>query len=87
VTTTPMAAPACRGHVQLRRPEETEAIRLYRIPAAAEQLDVSERTMYRLIDAGLIRTVDISEGVKPIRRIRADDLQAYIDARTEGKVA
>lgn len=54
--------------------------RLFTIEHAAVQLDVSERTVRRLLDDGELRRVRLSaQGV----RIRSDDLAAFITRRTE----
>ena len=58
--------------------------RLLAIPAAAELLECSEMHVYRLVSTGELRAVDISlKGAgKSKTRIRSDDLNAYIEART-----
>ena len=60
----------------------SEATRLYSIPGAAAVLGVSVRTVYRLIEQGRLRAIDISESPRPRARVRADDLQQFIDVRT-----
>ena len=60
----------------------SEATRLYSIPGAAAVLGVSVRTVYRLIEQGRLRAIDISESPRPRARVRADDLQQFIDIRT-----
>lgn len=56
---------------------------LYRIPEAAELLGVTSNTVYRLIAAGQLRAVDVdASGRRPRTRVRHDDLQAFVDART-----
>ncbi|MFB2571398.1 helix-turn-helix domain-containing protein [Micrococcus sp. IITD107] len=60
----------------------SEATRLYSIPGAADVLGVSVRTVYRLIEQGRLRAIDISESPRPRARVRADDLQQFIDVRT-----
>lgn len=60
----------------------SEATRLYSIPGAADVLGVSVRTVYRLIEQGRLRSIDISESPRPRARVRADDLQQFIDVRT-----
>ena len=65
-----------------------EAVRLYSLPAAGERLGgVSGKTVERLINDGDIRSVDIGRAGRPRKRVRADDLQAFIDARTSGRTA
>lgn len=58
--------------------------RLLPIPAAAELLGCSEMHVYRLVSTGELRAVDISRkgAGKSKTRIRSDDLDAYIEART-----
>ncbi|MGB3733125.1 helix-turn-helix domain-containing protein [Microbacterium sp.] len=53
----------------------TTVVRLYSIPDTADLLAVSRATVYRLIRAGELRAV-----TRTIMRIRADDLQAHVDA-------
>lgn len=59
-----------------------ETVRLYSIPKTAEILSVNAKSVYRLITALKIRTVDVSASGKARMRVRADDLQAFIDARS-----
>ena len=58
--------------------------RLLPIPAAAELLGCSEMHVYRLVSTGELRAVDISRkgAGKSKTRIRSDDLDSYIEART-----
>lgn len=58
---------------------------LLTIPETAEKLGVSERTVQNMIAAGDLRAVDIAlSGAKYSKtRVRRDDLDAYIDARTK----
>lgn len=50
---------------------------------AAESLDCSPGHVYNLIALGKLRAVEIkATGKKPKTRIRADDLEAFIDAQT-----
>ena len=67
------------GHRASRSPAQ-----LLPIPAAAERLGCSEMHIYRLVSTGELRAVDISRkgAGKSKTRIRSDDLDAYIDART-----
>jgi excisionase family DNA binding protein len=57
---------------------------LLSIPAAAERLECSEMHIYRMVSSGELRAVDISQkgARKSKTRIRSDDLDAYIEART-----
>ncbi|MCW2902892.1 MAG: hypothetical protein JWO67_5157 [Streptosporangiaceae bacterium] len=53
------------------------------IPEVMAVLGVkSKDTVYRLISAGELRTVDVSAYGRTRTRVREDDLQAFIDART-----
>lgn len=61
----------------------TEAVRLYRPAEAAEVLGISRASVYRIIHQGAIRVVELGT-TSHKQRIRADDLQAFIDARTYG---
>jgi excisionase family DNA binding protein len=58
--------------------------RLLSVPDAAELLGCSEMHVYRLVSTGELRAVDISRkgAGKSKTRIRSDDLDAYIEART-----
>ena len=57
---------------------------LLTIPDAAERLGCSEMHIYRMVSSGELRAVDISQkgARKSKTRIRSDDLDAYIEART-----
>lgn len=57
--------------------------RLVSITAAAEQLDCSRGHVYGLIAAGKLRAVEIkATGRRSKTRLRAEDLDAFIDANT-----
>lgn len=61
------------------------ASQLLTIPETAERLgDVSDNHVYRLIASGALNAVDISQpgARKSKTRVREDDLQAFIAART-----
>ena len=60
------------------------SIKLLTIPETADKLGVSVRTVHKLIRVGDLRTVDIAvSGDKRSRaRVREDDLEAFIEART-----
>lgn len=60
----------------------SQATPLYSVSGAAVVLGVSVRTAYRLIEQGALRAIDISESERPRLRVRADDLQHFIDVRT-----
>ena len=53
---------------------------------AAEALGCSVNSVYRLIAQGELQTVDVApaESRRPKTRVRRADLQAFIDARTQG---
>lgn len=61
----------------------SEAVRLYPVAAAAELLGVSRYYIYDRINQGLLPVVELGTG-RAKQRVRADDLQAFIDARTYG---
>lgn len=61
----------------------TEAVRLYPVAKAAEMLGVSVYYMYDRIHNGDIPVVELGTG-RAKQRVRADDLQAFIDSRTYG---
>lgn len=58
------------------------------IPEVGQRLGMSRNTVYRLINSGDLRVVDVGapkrkgEPHKPRMRIREDDLDAFIEART-----
>lgn len=57
--------------------------RLLSVPETAEILGCSRTHIYGLIAAGHLRPVEIkARGKRPKTRIRADDLDAFIDQRT-----
>lgn len=59
------------------------APRLLTVPQAAEVLGCSRTHIYGLIAAGHLRPVEIAaKGVRSKTRIRQDDLDAFIEART-----
>ena len=57
---------------------------LLTIPQAADKLEIAPNTVYKLIASGDLRAVDMTvPGAKrPKTRIRRDDLEAFIEART-----
>ena len=59
-------------------------VQLWSVPVAAELLGCSEMHVYRLVSTGELRAVDISRkgAGKSKTRIRSDDLDTYIGART-----
>jgi excisionase family DNA binding protein len=57
--------------------------KLLTVPETAARLGVQRNTVYRLIKAGALRTVDIAAtGKKARARVREDDLAAFIESRT-----
>lgn len=60
-----------------------QATRLYPVSEAARLLGVSADYVYDRINNGEIPIVELGHG-RPKQRIRADDLQTFIDARTYG---
>lgn len=60
-----------------------EAVRLYSVAAAADMLGVSRQWVYDRINNGQIRVVELGDA-RSKQRVRADDLQAFIDGRTFG---
>lgn len=61
-----------------------ECVRLYSVAIAAERLEMSRVWVYDRIKAGEIRVVEFGT-TRPKQRIRADDLQKFIDSRTFGQ--
>lgn len=61
-----------------------EAVRLYRPTEVAKILDVSYDWVNDRINGGKLPYVELGTSSAK-RRIRADDLQAFIDARTFGQ--
>lgn len=61
-----------------------QPLALLTIPATAGRLGSSDMHVYRLIAAGELRAVDISQpGARRSKtRIRSDDLDEYIDRQT-----
>lgn len=56
--------------------------RLYTTAEAGKRLGVSAVTVWRWINLGRIRAVELGTPDKPKLRIRDDDLQQFIDDRT-----
>lgn len=57
--------------------------RLLSVPAVAEILGCSRTHVYGLIAAGHLRPVEIkATGTRPKTRVRADDLEAFIERQT-----
>lgn len=57
---------------------------LLTVPETAAHLRMDRKTVYRLISSGELRATDISatKGGRTRTRIRRDDLERFIDART-----
>lgn len=75
--TIPATPPAERGNAA-----DQGCVRLYSVKDAADMLGVSRYYVYDHINDGQIRAVNLGEGSRDKLRVRADDLQAFIDART-----
>lgn len=60
----------------------TEAVRLYSTKAAADLLGMSDDWVRDRIKDGSLRAVELGTS-RQKWRVRADDLQAFIDARTD----
>ncbi|PWC05396.1 hypothetical protein DCE94_03740 [Agromyces badenianii] len=72
------------AHVSMSALEPpAEAVRLYSVAAAAKVLDVSDDYVYARIKDGSLRAVELGDSRAKLR-VRADDLQAFIDVRTFG---
>lgn len=54
------------------------------IPAAAKRLGCGVTTVYKLMASGVLRVTDIAPpgSLRPKSRIRTDDIDAFIEART-----
>jgi excisionase family DNA binding protein len=62
-------------------PKAVEAVRLYAISHVAERLEVSETWVRKQIHDGRLRAVELGS-TRAKTRVRADDLQRFIDERT-----
>lgn len=62
-----------------------EAVRLYSVAAVADMFGVSRQWVYDRIARGDIRVVELGDS-RAKQRVRADDLQSFIDSRTFGRV-
>jgi excisionase family DNA binding protein len=64
--------------------EQARDPKLLTVPQAASELGIAPNTLFKMIAAGELRVVDMaSPGSKrPKSRVRADDLQAFIESRT-----
>lgn len=61
-----------------------ETVRLYSVASAATVLETSTDYVYDRIKEGALPVVELGS-TRAKQRIRADDLQAFIDARTFGE--
>jgi excisionase family DNA binding protein len=68
----------------LRHEARRESVELFPPAEVAKRLGCSEPHIYRLVEAGALRAVDISQpgSRRSKTRIRSDDLAAYIEERT-----
>lgn len=73
-----------RAPARLASVSHHDSVRLYSVKDAAERISMSERWLYLRIAAGEIPVVELG-GTRAKTRIRADDLQAFIDSRTHGR--
>lgn len=56
---------------------------LYTVREAGEQLGIGRNAVYTLINTGELRVVNVAgAGKRPKLRVRADDLQRFVDANT-----
>lgn len=58
---------------------------LLTVPEAAEELRVSNDSVYRLIAAGLIQTVDVGTARRPRTRVTRAALEEFIAARASDR--
>lgn len=67
-----------------RRPPTSSSLVLLTPAEAGERIRASEAHVYRLIEDGELRPVDIAipGSRRPKTRVRSDDLDAYIEKRT-----
>lgn len=61
------------------------AQRLYAVDDAAAQLGVGRDYVYDRIKTGELRSVELGTEKRSKLRVRADDLQRFIDGRTHGR--
>lgn len=64
-------------------PSVVEAVRLYTVAGAAEHMLVSPNWVRAQIKSGELRAVELGS-TRSKTRVRADDLQRFIDSRTHG---
>ena len=63
-----------------------ESVRLYSVATVALRLEMSKVWVYEQIKAGRLSVVEFGD-TRPHQRVRADDLQKFIDDRTFGETA
>jgi excisionase family DNA binding protein len=73
--------PDCNGYEGADDIPAVEAVRLYSVAKVAEQLDMSRECVYERIRRGELRKVELGDTTAKTR-VRADDLQRFIDERT-----
>lgn len=78
-----MAAPAVPVVDGVRDTDAIGTVALYSIPETAKRLSCSISHVYRLIDADVLRGVDISQpgSAKSKLRVRSDDLAELIEGQ------
>lgn len=64
------------SNLEVRTSTTVERPKLFSLPAAALQLSVSKRTLYRLIEAGKIASVTIGQR----RLVAADEIDRFVEA-------
>lgn len=64
--------------------QSIEAVRCYSVASVAKHLEVSTDYVYERIKSNDLPVVELGHG-RAKQRIRADDLQAFIDSRTFGR--
>jgi excisionase family DNA binding protein len=62
----------------------SETVRLYKVTEVMQILSVGHTYVYDLINSGRLPVVELGS-TRAKQRVRADDLQAFIDQRTHGK--
>ncbi|MGH3403797.1 MAG: excisionase family DNA-binding protein [Streptosporangiaceae bacterium] len=71
------------------RNKRAEPVRLLPVAEAAARLACSDMHVYRLIAAGELQAVDISQpgSRRSKTRIRSDHVDSYIESKTRGRAA
>lgn len=60
---------------------ETKSRRLLTVEEACEELGVGKSYLYRVMNEGKLAYVPLSDGRREFRRIRAEDLDSFIESR------